>query len=88
MKMTYPSRRVLDRIKNAYSNFKNRNEKPAVKNAVTPAPMPAQPQAVKKEMTKEELVSGIKDDLETSENIFNVMPAMKTVIRIPAIRYI
>lgn len=83
---------VIEKIKNAYSDFKDRDKK---KEAAKEAPKPkiAQPKAVQPEetqpkevqprtvmyaeMTKEEMLSEIKDDLETVDEIFDAVPGLK-----------
>ncbi len=83
---------VIEKIKKAYSDFKDRDKKKEVAKEAD-KPKVAQPKAVQPEetqpkevqprtvmyteMTKEEMLSEIKDDLETLDEILDGMPALK-----------
>lgn len=78
---------VIEKIKKAYSDFKDRDKKKGTaKDAGKPKaaqpeaaqPKEAQPRtAMYTEMTKEEMLSEIKDDLETLDEILDGIPALK-----------
>lgn len=65
---------MLEKAKKAFDDFKNKNKKAGVVKA-SPAP---QPKPVKAEMTKEEMIAGIKKNLETANEIISAAPGLKS----------
>jgi hypothetical protein len=72
---------VLQRIKNAYNDFKNRKEQPkAAATAKAEEPKATtEPKATpaKKEMTKEEMIARLKKEFASSDDIFNFIQGLK-----------
>jgi len=73
---------LMGKIKKTYSDFKNRNQEnaaamPAAAQAskIKPKKMPAG--KTREDMTKEEILADIKDDLKNGEEIFNTLQGLK-----------
>jgi len=70
---------VLQKIKNAYNNFRNRQQQKSqvVKNEVSEEPPISKVQSETKEATKEEMLAELKEDLAYNDEVFDAVPELK-----------
>lgn len=70
---------VLQKIKNAYNNFRNRQQQKSqvVKNEVSEEPPILKVQPETKEATKEEMLAELKEDLAYNDEVFDAVPELK-----------